>query len=248
MQKVNNLTRYSKKGITVEKKEVLIIIPAYNEEANIVRVVKQLEQEYSQYDYIVVNDGSKDKTADICINEGFNLLDLPVNLGLSGAFQAGMKYAYKKGYKYAIQFDGDGQHLPQYIESLLEEMQKGNQIVIGSRFVTEKKPKTLRMFGSNMISIAIRLSTGKKINDPTSGMRMYDRNMIEKFAKNMDYGPEPDTISHLIRNGIKVSETQVKMEERIAGESYLNAGKAMMYMIRMLCSILIIQNFRKKER
>lgn len=239
---------YSEKGITVEKKEVLIIIPAYNEEENIVRVVKQLEQEYSRYDYIVVNDGSKDKTADICIKEGFNLLDLPVNLGLSGAFQAGMKYAYKKGYKYAIQFDGDGQHLPQYIESLLEEMQKGNEIVIGSRFVSEKKPKTLRMFGSNMISMAIRLSTGKKINDPTSGMRMYNHSMIERFAKNMDYGPEPDTIAHFIRNGIKVSETQVKMEERIAGESYLNTGKAMMYMIRMLCSILIIQNFRKKER
>lgn len=232
----------------MKEKEVLIIIPAYNEEENIVRVVKRLEQEYNQYDYIVVNDGSKDCTAEVCMREGFRLLDLPVNLGLSGAFQAGMKYAYKKGYKYAIQFDGDGQHLPQYIELLLKEMKTGKEIVIGSRFVTEKKPQTLRMFGSKMISLAIRISTGKKISDPTSGMRMYNRSMIEKFAKNMDYGPEPDTISHLIRNGVEVSEVQVKMEERIAGESYLSAGKAMMYMTRMLCSILIIQNFRKKER
>lgn len=228
--------------------KVLVIIPAYNEEKSICRVVDELRSKYSEYDYVVVNDGSKDRTALLCREKGYNLIDLPVNLGLAGAVQTGMKYAWEKGYEYAIQFDADGQHLPEYIAALLEEIQKGYDIVIGSRFVNQKKKWTMRMLGSNMISLAIVLSTGIKIKDPTSGMRMYNREMISRFANYMNYGPEPDTIAHLIRNKAKVSEVQVQMQERLEGVSYLSAGKAIMYMIRMMCSILIIQNFRKRER
>ena len=126
-------------------------------------------------------------------------------------------------------------------------MQKGYDIVIGSRFVTEKKSKSMRMLGSNLISGGIFLSTGHKVKDPTSGMRMFNRKMIDLFAHNINYGPEPDTISFLMRNGAKISEVQVRMEERTTGVSYLSAGRAAMYMIRMMCSILIIQSFRKKE-
>lgn len=232
----------------MNNEKVLIIIPAYNEEENICRVVEKIRKEYSEHDYVVVNDGSKDSTAKLCKENGYHLIDLPVNLGLAGAFQTGMKYAYNHGYKYAIQFDADGQHLPEYISDMREEMDKGYDIVIGSRFVTEKKPKTMRMLGSNMISLAIKLSTRKSVKDPTSGMRMFNQKMIAKFANSINFGPEPDTISYLIRNGVKVSEVQVRMEDRIAGESYLNAYKAMIYMIRMMCSILIIQVFRGKER
>lgn len=203
---------------------------------------------YPELDYIVVNDGSADHTAQLCRDHGYHLLDLPVNLGLAGAFQAGMKYAYRNGYGYAIQFDADGQHLPEYIEPMRKKMDEGYDIIIGSRFVTEKKPRSMRMLGSNLISWAIRLSTRKNIKDPTSGMRMFNRIMISKFANSLNFGPEPDTISHLIRNGVRVSEIQVKMQERMAGESYLNAYKSVVYMIRMMCSILIIQNFRRKER
>lgn len=232
----------------MKKNKVLMIIPAYNEEENICRVVGQLEKDYTEYDYVVVNDGSRDKTAQLCREHGYHMIDLPVNLGLTGAFQTGMKYAYKNDYEYAIQFDADGQHLPEYISVLEQEMEKGYDIVIGSRFVQKKKPRSMRMLGSFMISTAIRLSTGKKIKDPTSGMRMYNRKMIAKFSHNLNCAPEPDTVAHLIKNNVKVSEVQVEMAERIAGESYLNAGKAMLYMIRMMSSILIIQNFKKKEK
>lgn len=232
----------------MKKNKVLVIIPAYNEEDNIVRVVEQFCDRYSRYDYVVINDGSRDHTADICMTKGYNILDLPINLGLAGAFQTGMKYADQNGYEYAIQFDADGQHMPEYIEDMLDEMEKGFDIVIGSRFVTDKKPHNMRMLGSNLISLAIQISTGKKIKDPTSGMRMYNKNMISKFANALNYGPEPDTMSHLLRNDVKISEVQVKMQERIAGESYLKPFKAIAYMIRMLCSILIIQNFRKREK
>lgn len=232
----------------MNRDKVLIVIPAYNEEKNICRVVDELRKNYSEFDYVVVNDGSKDKTVQLCYENNYCVIDLQVNLGLAGAVQTGMKYAYTNNYGYAVQFDADGQHLPEYICKLKEQIDEGNDIVIGSRFVKEKKPCTMRMLGSNMISFAIKLSTGKVIKDPTSGMRIYNRKMIEKFANSLNFGPEPDTISHLVHNGVKVSEVQVEMKERIAGESYLNFYKSIMYMIRMFCSILIIQNFRGKER
>ena len=228
--------------------EVLVVIPAYNEELNIERVVDNLIRNYPQFDYVVVNDGSRDKTAEICRRTGYHLQDLPVNLGLAGGFQAGLKYAYRHHYSYAIQFDGDGQHRPEFIQAMRDKMEEGYDIVIGSRFVTEKKPRTLRMLGSNLISAAIRLTTGVRIKDPTSGMRMFSRKMVEEFALSLNYGPEPDTVSYLLKQGAKVAEVQVRMDERIAGESYLNPVNAMKYMSKMLFSILFIQNFRKRDK
>lgn len=228
--------------------KTLIIIPAYNESENIVSVVENLKNNYSQYDYVVVNDGSKDNTTKICKMGGYNLIDLPINLGLAGAFQTGMKYAFYNDYDYAIQYDGDGQHNPQYIEgmvSLAEE--KRLDVVIGSRFVTEKKPHSLRMIGNSLIELCIFITTGKKIHDSTSGMRLYNKRMIKKMANTMNYGPEPDTIAYLLRCGAKVDEYQVHMNERVAGESYLNITRSIKYMAHMCSSILIVQWFRKKE-
>ena len=225
----------------------LVIIPAYNEEENIVRVVENLKNNYPMYDYVVINDGSADSTAKICRKYGYELVDLPVNLGLAGAFRTGLKYAYRNGYDYAIQFDADGQHRPEFIGPMLDKIQEGYDIVIGSRFVTEKKPHSLRMLGSNLISMAMKLTTGRRVKDPTSGMRMFNKKMIAEFALNMNYGPEPDTVSYLLKQGATIAEVQVEMDERIAGESYLNLTKSMMYMLRMLLSILMIQNFRKRR-
>ena len=225
----------------------LVIISAYNEEENIVRVVENLRTNYPMFDYVVINDGSLDATARICRKKGYELIDLPVNLGLAGAFQTGLKYAYRKGYDYAMQFDADGQHRAEYIGPMLEKIEEGYDIVIGSRFVTEKKPHSMRMIGSRLIAAAIRLTTGKKVKDPTSGMRMFNKKMIAEFALNLNYGPEPDTISYLLKQGATIAEVQVQMDERIAGESYLNITKSMMYMMRMLMSILFIQNFRKRR-
>lgn len=226
--------------------KVLLVIPAYNEEQNIEKVVEHLERDFPELDYVVVNDGSRDRTAAICREHGFNLLGLPVNLGLAGCFQAGMKYAYNRGYRYAIQFDGDGQHRPEYIGRMKEKMEEGYDIVIGSRFIEGKKDWSMRMVGSRLIAVAIRLTTGAKIADPTSGMRLLDRKMIEEFALNLNYGPEPDTVSFLIKQGAKVAEVPVMIDERLAGESYLKPFTAMHYMARMLLSILLIQNFRKR--
>ena len=227
--------------------KLLIVIPAYNEEGSIERVVDNLIQNYPQYDYVVVNDGSRDRTAAICRSRGYRLIDLPVNLGLAGAFQTGLRYAAEHGYDCAMQLDADGQHLPRYIAPMLEELEAGADIVIGSRFITVLKPRTLRMVGSYLISWAIRLTTGQPICDPTSGMRMFNRRLLEEFAQNLNYGPEPDTISYLIKNGAVVKEVQVEMAERTAGESYLNFARSVQYMVKMGLSILLIQWFRKRD-
>ena len=227
--------------------KLLIVIPAHNEEANIVQVVEELTTDYPQYDYVVVNDGSRDKTAAICRARGYRLIDLPVNLGLAGAFQTGLRFAAENGYDCAMQMDADGQHKPQYIEAMLHELEQGSDIVIGSRFLTVKKPKTLRMLGSYIISWSISLTTGRAICDPTSGMRMFNRAMVEEFAQNLNYGPEPDTISYLIKNGATVKEVQVEMGERMAGQSYLTFWRSVQYMVKMAISILLIQWFRKRD-
>lgn len=223
----------------------LIIIPAYNEEKNIERVVNMLVENYPQYDYVVVNDCSKDDTKGVCERNKYNYIDLPINLGLAGAVQAGYKYAYEHNYDVAIQYDGDGQHRPEYIEALVQAIADGADIAIGSRFVTEKKPWTMRMLGSRMITFFIKLMTKVEVKDPTSGMRAIDQNLIKEFALNMNYPPEPDTIAYQIKKGAVVKEIQVEMDERIEGESYLNLTNSIKYMSRMIISILFIQYFRK---
>lgn len=226
--------------------KVLIIIPAYNEELNIVKTVQDVTKN-TDYDYVVVNDGSKDKTKEICEKNNFNLISLPINYGLTSAIQAGMKYALKNNYEVAIQFDGDGQHQANELSKLVNGIEQGSDIVIGSRFVTESKPKTIRMLGSNLIAFIIKLTTGKTIKDPTSGMRAYNKEAIEELVYNPGLSPEPDTIVYMLKKKKKIKEVQVGMKERELGESYLKPIRAMKYMINVLCSIIFIRSFTKKK-
>ena len=145
------------------KPKVLLIIPAYNEAGNIEKVVKDLEKNAKNVDYVIINDASKDNTLEICKKNNYNCINGLVNLGLWGAVQTGLKYAMDKNYDIAIQFDGDGQHSAKYIECLVDEIENGIDIAIGSRFVTAKKPWSLRMLGSRVISACIFLTTGKRI-------------------------------------------------------------------------------------
>ena len=228
----------------------LVIIPAYNEADNLETLVENLIQNYPQYDYVVINDGSTDDTRKLCNAKGYNLLDLPVNLGLAGAIKSGMKYANFYGYDYVIQIDGDGQHDPAYIADMLKKMEETDaDIVIGSRFKTEKKPFTLRMIGSQILTYAIMLTTGGKyIGDVTSGMRLFNKRMIKKFGYNMHYSPEPDTLAYLLNCGAKIEEVQVHMNERKAGESYLIGFMSINYMVQMLFSILLFQWVRSRDK
>ncbi|MDT2866749.1 glycosyltransferase family 2 protein [Lactococcus lactis] len=234
-----------------ENEKVLLIIPAYNEEESIASTINSVRNFMStevlnfHLDYIVVNDGSKDRTPEIVKEMNVDLINLRTNLGLTGGFGAGMKYAHRHDYDYTIQFDADGQHLPDYIPEMVTAARKGNNIVVGSRFVDEKRPKSLRMLGNTMISTAIKMTTGQTINDPTSGMRLFDKKAIEFYVKTANMAPEPETISYLIKKKFKVKEVQVTMQDRLAGESYLNLRRSIEYMTRVAISILVLQPFRK---
>lgn len=227
--------------------KVLVIVPAYNEALNIEKTINDLKKNANEYDYIIINDCSKDNTKEVCEKNNFNVISLPINYGLTSGIQIGMKYALQNDYDIAIQFDGDGQHNAIYLKELVKEIENNNcDIAIGSRFVTQKKPKTLRMFGSNLIELAIKLVTGKKITDPTSGMRAFNKKAIKEFVGNASLTPEPDTIVYMMKKEMKVKEIQVEMNEREFGESYLNAFKSIEYMLSMMFSILFIRAFTKK--
>lgn len=229
--------------------KVLAIIPAYNEEANIVSTVEDLRRNAPGVDYVVVDDGSRDATRDLCLEHEYPLIPLPVNLGLASGFQTGMKFALSHGYDFAVQFDADGQHSAAYIWPMVEHAESsGSDIVVGSRFCAQKKPLSARMVGSELITAIMKLTTGTKIEDPTSGMRLFNKKMIAQFANNYDYSPEPDTLALVIRGGGVVTEIPVEMRDRVAGESYLNFTKSVAYMLRVGVSILFLQWFRKKGK
>lgn len=228
--------------------KVLIVVPAYNEALNIEKTIKDI-QTNTNYNYVIINDCSKDNTKQVCEKNNFNMLSLPVNYGLTSGIQLGMKYAYQNDYDIAIQFDGDGQHSAKYLKDLVKEIEDGQcNIAIGSRFVKEKKPHTMRMFGSRMISLAIKLATWKKINDPTSGMRAFDRKTIELFVKDASLTPEPDTLVYMLKKKMKIKEVQVEMKEREFGESYLNPIKSIKYMTNMFFSILFVRLITKSNK
>lgn len=224
---------------------LLIIVPAYNEAENIVKTIEDIK-ENTNYDYLIVDDCSKDNTYQICKEHNYNVIHLPINYGLTSGVQIGFKYALNNNYDALIQFDGDGQHMAKYINVMVKELEKGNDIVIGSRFVTEKKPLSSRMIGSRLLTFLIKMVTGKTIKDPTSGMRMFSKTVFNEFANNINYPPEPDMLAYMIKKGKKVKEVQVQMKDREFGESYLNPIRSIKYMIEMIVSILFIQSFRKR--
>ena len=220
--------------------KTLVIIPAYNEEESILNLINEIK-EY-KYDYLVINDCSKDNTKNILDKEHINHLDLPVNLGIAGVTQVGFKYASDNNYDCVINIDGDGQHLPSYMKVLIDEIENGYDYVVGSRYVDEKKPYSLRMIGSRIICLLIKLKTGKTVSDPTSGMRALGKKVINEFSRSMNYYAEPDAMCYLIHKGYKVKEVQVKMQERQGGQSYFhNPLKSIYYMLAILLSILFIQ-------
>ena len=235
--------------------KVLMIIPAYNEEKSILDVVKEIKKVKCDdvlIDYIIINDGSRDKTREICIQNDLNFIDLPCNLGIGGAVQTGYKYAFYKEYDIAIQFDGDNQHDGTFIPHLIQEINKGNDMVIGSRFVSdlsEFKSSALRRFGINILSGIIKVCTGVKVYDVTSGYRACNKKLIEYFAYKypVDY-PEPDTLVQVLKKGMKVLEIPVKMRERKEGKSSINGFKSAYYMIKVTLAIIIAAISTRRDK
>lgn len=239
--------------------KILLIIPAYNEEENILNTCNNI-QEYNKIndkriEYVVINDGSTDNTQQILTDNHLNHVNLIKNLGIGGAVQTGYKYAFENGYDIAIQFDGDGQHDINYVEKVCKPIIEGQaDMVIGTRYLDKKESKFqstfMRRLGSNIISFFIKVFCGKKITDPTSGFRAANKAVIEKFAKEYptEY-PEPESTVQLLVNKYKITEIPVSMNERIGGVSSIRFGKTVDYMVKVVLAIIIDSiSFRKKGR
>ncbi len=220
--------------------KVLVIVPAHNEELALPELIPNIHS-YG-WESLVINDCSTDGTAELLDQHGFNHLDLVNNVGLAGVTQIGFMYAYEHGYDVAIVTDGDGQHPPKYISTLIKSIEEGYDYVVGSRFINEKKPITMRMIGSRLLCLAIKLKTGKTVTDPTSGMRALGSKVLKDFAENMNFIAEPDALTYIIKKGYKYKEVQVEMEERTVGVSYFhNPLKSIHFMFNVLMSILFLR-------
>lgn len=232
-----------------EQQKKLIIIPAYNEEESIEKTVMDIQNNAPEFDYIIINDCSTDSTGEICKRNHYNVINLPVNLGIGGAVQTGYMYGYRNSYHQAVQVDGDGQHDPSFLNKMAEYMDKNHaDMVIGSRFIDKKgfQSSGARRIGIKYFTVLIKLLTGKKITDPTSGLRMVNRNIMKIFAEDYpkDY-PEPESVVSVLRSGKCVVEIPVIMRARDGGVSSISMKKSVYYMIKVTLAILI-ERIRKK--
>ncbi len=233
------------------KPKILLIIPAYNEEKSIVRTVNSILS--TKYDYIIINDGSTDRTAKLLEENHYNHIDLPSNLGIGGAVQTGYKYAALHGYDIAIQFDADGQHNVEYINALIQPIKDHEaNLVIGSSFIDKsmknRRSSFIRRLGIKFLSGTIKLFSGKRIYDPTSGFRAADQSIIKLFATDypQEY-PEPISNYELIRSKhYKIKEVPVRMNKRAAGRSSIHSWKSAYAAINVFLSILILTLGRSK--
>ena len=226
----------------------LVIIPAYNESASIEKTVREIQNKAKGFDYVVINDCSTDNTKQICEECGFNIINLPINLGIGGAVQTGYRYAYREGYDMAVQVDGDGQHDPEFLEEMSDYMMEtGADMVIGSRFIQKQgfQSSGTRRIGIKYFTILIKLLTGTIITDPTSGLRLVNRDVLRLFAYDYpkDY-PEPESTVAVLRRGKTVKEIPVIMRERNGGVSSISLKKSIYYMVKVSLAI-IIERIRK---
>lgn len=237
--------------------KVLLIVPSYNEEDNVLSNYKKIidynKKHNTNYDVIVINDGSKDKTEEICIENNIPHISLVHNLGIGGAVQTGYKYAYENDYDVAVQFDGDGQHDVRYVKDIVKPIKENKaDMVIGSRFIDKSssnfKSSKARRIGITLISFFIKLITGKKIYDTTSGFRAANKKVVERFVNNypVEY-PEPVSTTEVLRLGYNVEEVPVSMNERENGVSSIKAWKNVYYMVNVILSIVILGLGVKKK-
>jgi glycosyltransferase involved in cell wall biosynthesis len=225
-------------------KRYLAVIPAYNEADTVRSVIHSLRSEAPQFDVLVVDDGSTDRTADFADAAGVPVLRHPFNLGIGGAVQAGFEYARAEGYDYMVQVDGDGQHRADQIRRLVEAMEQDETLdmVCGSRFLTEKgyPAPVSRRTGIHIFAFLLSRIVGQRVSDPTSGFRLYNRRAINLFARDYphDY-PEVEAVLMVHWHRLRMGEVQVKMLQRGGGVSSIRSGKSAYYMIKVLLAIFV---------
>jgi glycosyltransferase involved in cell wall biosynthesis len=233
--------------------KILVIIPAYNEQDSIKRVIEKIREDYPEADFVVINDCSKDDTLKVLIDNNITYIDLPLNLGIGGCVQTGYRYALQNEYEIAIQIDGDGQHDTAYLKDVIEPLINGQaDIVIGSRFIDKQgfQSSGMRRMGIKFLSMLIRCVCGTGISDVTSGFRAVNKRFIKVYAEEypVDY-PEPEAIVKASVEGARIAEVPVVMKERENGVSSISFWKSCYYMIKVSLAIILcrMSNDRKRK-
>ena len=223
--------------------KILVIIPAYNEQDNILNTIDDINRQCPEMDYVVINDCSTDDTERILRENDKNYLSLSCNLGIGGGVQTGYRYASEKGYDIAIQFDGDGQHEARFLRDLVAPIEAEEaDIAIGSRFIRREgfQSTGLRRAGIGFLSGLIKLLCGIHIQDVTSGMRAVNRRFIEQYAVSyaQDY-PEPEAIIAAAVRKARIVEVPVEMRERQGGKSSINPVRSVYYMVKVSLALIL---------
>ena len=233
----------------ISSPKTLIIIPAYNEAGSIAGVVENIRKTVPEADILVVNDGSQDRTARKARASGAQVISLPYNMGIGSAVQSGFLFAKEKGYHYAVQVDGDGQHPAGEIPRLLAALRNGVDVAIGSRFVnpTGYRPPLFRALGIKVFSFLVSSIVGKRVYDTTSGFRAINRKAIILLAETYphDY-PEVEALITLYRNGMEFVEIPVEMNYRQEGKSSISTTAGVYYMLKVTLAVLVAVIKRRK--
>jgi len=222
----------------------LAIVPAYNEEGMVGRVVREIGRAAPAFDVLVVDDGSTDATAAEAQAAGATVISHPFNLGIGGAMQSGYKHALRHGYDVAVQVDGDGQHKPAYLNDMLAALQLDGRadMVYGSRFRGDPGYRVPlgRRLGNLIFSVVLTAITRQRITDPTSGFRMTNRRGIELFARDYphDY-PEVEAILMLHAHRLRIHEVPVRMNARGFGRSSIDYPRSAYYMAKVLLALFV---------
>lgn len=222
---------------------LLVIVPAFNEEAAIGAVIGEIRETVPDVPVLVVDDCSADATVQAARNAGAEVMSLPHHLGLGGAVQAGYRLAFELGYQYVIRIDGDGQHDPRYIPKIFDALRSsGCEMVIGSRFMDgEFEPSSfLRGLGIRFFRLVLRPILGKPVRDPTSGFVGVNRDALQVFSKSfpLEY-PEIETLVVLQRKAFRFFEVPCEMRPRMAGRSTITAVKSLYYIFHVLMGVFV---------
>jgi glycosyltransferase involved in cell wall biosynthesis len=223
----------------------LAVVPAYNEEGTVARVVTSIQEQAPEFDVVVVDDGSTDGTGEHAERAGAKVVRHPFNLGIGGAVQSGFTYALENGYDRLVQIDGDGQHDPGELHKLIEAMDvhRGVDMVCGSRFLTDERDYVApisRRTGIHIFAFLLSRIVGQRVTDPTSGFRLYNRRAIALFARDYphDY-PEVEAVLMVHFHRLSMREVPVRMFQRGGGVSSISSGKSVYYMIKVLLAIFV---------
>jgi len=223
----------------------LAVLPAYNEAETLSHVIESVRAHAPNFDVLVIDDGSTDRTGEIARGAGAMVLRHPFNLGIGGAVQSGFIFALERGYDYMIQVDADGQHCPDEIGKLISTMRQDPTLdmVCGSRFITRdhKYPSPIsRRTGIHIFAFILSHLVGQRISDPTSGFRLYNRRAIALFARDYphDY-PEVEAVLMVHFHRLRMKEVPVRMLHRGGGVSSIRSGKSLYYMVKVLLAIFI---------